>query len=253
MNQNLATLIPGHMLKLMMFQRSPGGHQFVLMARLANHPDLPSLDRALASVESAKLEGSLTTGEATLRFSNLNDAAAFHDYLNESQVAQYTAPQGFGPELVKGPGETCVFICHASENRLEARSLSGALNAAGIATFIDTDDIKADASFVARLNEALNSCTHFIALLSPISSKKKWPRHEVLSITSKVVDKEVSFFPIALGGYSTTDFRKDFITLAHISLRSSSGITDLIPQLVKDILSISKKPLLAELPKVAPE
>ena len=99
----------------------------------------------------------------------------------------------------------------------------------------------------------LNSCTHFIALLSPISAKKKWPRHEVLSITSKVVDKEVSFFPIALGGYSTTDFRKDFITLAHISLRSSSGITDLIPQLVKDILSISKKPLLAELPKVAPE
>ena len=240
MNQNLATLIPGHMLKLIMFQRSPGGYQFALKARLADHPDLPSLDCALASIESAKLEGSLTTSEATLRFSDVIDATAFDHYLNENQVAHYTAPQGFGPELIRGPSKTYVFICHASEDRLEARLLSGALNAAGIATFIDTDDIKADASFVARLNEALNSCTHFIALLSPISSKKKWPRHEVLSITSKIVDKDVSFFPIALGGYSTTDFRKDFITLAHIPLRSSSRVTELIPQLVSDILGISK-------------
>jgi hypothetical protein len=253
MKLNPVEIIPRAQLALIMFQRSPGGHQFVLKARpgCEGEPGLASLDQKLAAQPGLVVDSSLVGCGAKLVFHNRIDAQIFHDYLNENAVRQYIDPRGFGPEPVRGPNDVLVFVCHASEDKAAAEGIAKALNAVGIATFIDTDDIKADASFVSRINEALRECTHFIALLSPYSSDKKWPKHEVDSITSRVIGKEVSFLPIALSDYSVKDFRRNFMTLAHIPLRTCDCNSDLIPQLVSNILGLSRKSPLGELPEIA--
>lgn len=154
-------------------------------------------------------------------------------------------------EIAKQTAAPTVFVCHASEDKAVAIVLRDQLARNGIQTFIDTDDIRADASFVERINEGLVTCTHFLAVLSPIAVQKKWPRHEVHSITPRVVDGVVSFLPIALSGYTHADFRRDFATLAHIAIRTDVDIGALAVQLVNDILGVSRKPALGQVPAIA--
>jgi hypothetical protein len=173
--------------------------------------------------------------------------------MTDDRKTQTIAPLGIGPAVMRGPGETLVFICHASEDREVAVRLRDALARNGIDSFIDVDDIHPDASFVDRISRAIAGCTHFLAVISPTASRKKWPRHEINSITPRVVDQTVSFLPFGLHGYSHSDFRKDFALLAHIPLRvlepefsKESG-----QQLVSDILGLSRKPPLGEKPEIA--
>lgn len=173
--------------------------------------------------------------------------------MTDDRKTQTIAPLGFGPAVVRGPGETLVFICHASEDREVAVRLRDFLARSGIDSFIDVDDIHHDASFVDRLNWALTSCTHFLAVLSPTASRKKWPRQEIISITPRVIDREVSFIPFGLHGYSHSDFRKDFALLGHIPLRvlEAEFSNQTGQQLVSDILGLSRKPPLGEKPEIA--
>lgn len=170
--------------------------------------------------------------------------------MTTDKTTQFIEPVGFGPAPTRGPGETLVFVCHASEDRAVAKQLSDALLARGIATFIDVDDVR-DASFVAKINFALHECTHFVALLSPISAAKKWPRHEMQTITLRVVDGTVTLLPIALSGYTHAHFRKDFATLAHIPIRRYGNPEALSVQLINDIFGVTRKPALGEVPEVA--
>lgn len=154
-------------------------------------------------------------------------------------------------DIARQTAAPTVFVCHASEDKAIAIALRDQLARNGIDTFIDTDDIRADASFVERINKGLVICTHFLALLSPIAAQKKWPRHEVHSITPRVVDGVVSFLPIALSGYTHADFRRDFATLAHIAIRPCVDAQALAAQLVNDILDVSRKPALGQVPAIA--
>lgn len=173
--------------------------------------------------------------------------------MTDDRKTQTIAPIGFGPPVIRGPGETFVFICHASEDKEIAIRLRDSLSRSGIDSFIDTDDIHPDASFVDRINRAIVECTHFLAVISPTASRKKWPKHEITSITPRVVDQAVSFLPFGLHGYSHSDFRKDFALLAHIPLRvlDAEFSQEVGQQLVSDVLGLSRKPPLGEKPEVA--
>jgi hypothetical protein len=173
--------------------------------------------------------------------------------MTDDRKTQTITPIGIGPPVIRGPGETLVFICHASEDREVAVRLRNALAQSGIDSFIDMDDIPPDASFVDRINVAVAECTHFLAVISPAASRKKWPRNEIIAITSRVVDQTVSFLPFGLHGYSHSDFRRDFASLAHIPLRvlEPEFPQETGQQLVSDILGLSRKPPLGEKPEIA--
>jgi hypothetical protein len=173
--------------------------------------------------------------------------------MTDNPKTQTIAPIGIGLPVNRGPGETLAFICHASEDREVAIRLRNSLARSGIYSFIDVDDIHPDASFVDRINGAIAECTHFLAVISPTASRKKWPRHEINSITPRVVDQAVSFLPFGLHGYSHSDFRRDFALLAHIPLRvlDPEFSQETGQQVVSDILGLSRKPPLGQQPPIA--
>jgi hypothetical protein len=71
------------------------------------------------------------------------------------------------------------FICHASEDNDLARRLANDLHAAGIDTFFDEWEIAAGDSLRRKIDQGIESCTHFIVLLTPISLEKDWVNAEV--------------------------------------------------------------------------
>ena len=144
-----------------------------------------------------------------------------------------------------------VFISHASEDQTLAEQLARGLGASGIETFIDSDDITGDASFAAGINKALATCTHFVALLTPVAVSKPWVKHELLVITSRVVKGEVAFFALATHGYTATMFQKQFATLAHVPFKQFTDVKEILLQLVSDILALARKPANGPLPLVA--
>lgn len=71
------------------------------------------------------------------------------------------------------------FICHASEDKDLARRLANDLHAAGINTFFDEWEIRAGDSLRRKIDEGIESCTHFIVLLTPTSLEKPWVNAEL--------------------------------------------------------------------------
>jgi len=244
-----------------MFNRDPNTTQFAIRLKadiveaLKSDPNnaqvLQTLERFILEGYAVTATGSLLDEGLVLYFHSESAARQFRTKLDENRVTQSVWPSGFGPAKTIAPGETYVFISHASEDQVLAEQLARGLGASGIDTFIDSDDITGNTSFAARINQALVACTHFVALLTPVAASKHWVQHELLSITSRVVKREVAFFALATHGYNATMFQRQFATLAHVPLRQFTETTDVVPQLISDILGLARKPLNGPLPLVA--
>ncbi|WP_421298878.1 TIR domain-containing anti-phage reverse transcriptase [Aeromonas veronii] len=84
-----------------------------------------------------------------------------------------------------------VFICHASEDK-EAIvfPLEKALVAKGVKVFVDSSVIKWGDSLVDKINHGLRVSKFVIAVLSPASVNKAWPKKEINAIMSMEIKTE---------------------------------------------------------------
>lgn len=244
-----------------MFNRDPNSAQIAVRFKadvfeaLKTDPNsaqvAQTLERFILDEHAVTSTGSLLKEGLVLYFHTESSATEFRIKLDENRVTQSVWPVSFGPAKIIAPGETYVFISHASEDKALAEQLARGLGARGIDTFIDSDDITGDASFTAHINQALAACTHFVALLTPVAAGKPWVKHELLVITSRVVKGEVAFFALATQGYTATMFQNQFATLAHVRLQPFADVTEILPQLLSDVLALARKPPNGPLPLVA--
>jgi len=92
--------------------------------------------------------------------------------------------------------EARAFICHASEDKELARRIAIDLHAAGIDTFFDEWEIKAGESLRRKIDEGIETCTHFIVLLTPTSLGKSWVNAEMDAGFVKNVSGHSVFIPL---------------------------------------------------------
>lgn len=91
-----------------------------------------------------------------------------------------------------------VFLCHAWEDKASARKLAEDLLAAGIEVFFDEWEIGAGDSLRQKIDQGLESCTHFVALLTPISIRKAWVQAEMDAGFIRRLDGKSRFIPLRL-------------------------------------------------------
>lgn len=72
-----------------------------------------------------------------------------------------------------------VFISHSSTDKKFVRTLKDCLNANGIETFFDEDQLDLGDNLVSKLESALNETSHLVIILSPSSINSKWVKFEL--------------------------------------------------------------------------
>lgn len=130
------------------------------------------------------------------------------------------------------------FICHASEDRELAERLAKDFEASGVSTFYSDWEIGAGDSIRERIDEGLGNCTHFVALLTPQSIEKPWVRAEMDSAFVKRVDGECRFLPVRVG-LAVSEIPE---LLRGLNSPELSDYDTAAPQLIRDILGMTRKP-----------
>ena len=155
------------------------------------------------------------------------------------------------PNAEDGPAESAkqapkAFLCHATEDKPLARRVAGDLQTAGIETFFDEWEIQAGDSLRQKIDTGLAGCSHFIALLSPVSLQKPWVNAEMDGAFMRKLEGSCRFIalrsgiapaslpPLIRGSLSPSldDYERD------------------IKSLISDIYDISRKPPLGSSPPV---
>ena len=140
----------------------------------------------------------------------------------------------------------CAFLSYASEDRALANKIATDLQGRGIDTWWDGWEIGPGDSIVAKINEGLAGCTHFIVLLTPNSIHKPWVRSEMDAGFVRRVDGESVFIALR------HDLKAEALPPLLKSLNSPSigdRYDDDIRQLVHDIHGATRKPLLGKKPE----
>jgi TIR domain len=149
------------------------------------------------------------------------------------------------PRLPAGPPR--VFLSYAWEDRALAERLAMAFQANGIDTWWAGWSIGAGDSLRQKIDEGLADCTHFLALLTPVSIAKPWVNQEMDAGLVKKLDEETRFIAVRsnLPAGALPPLLKGML---------SPQIDDFdedVRQLVNDIHGISRKPLLGPSPLAA--
>ena len=94
-----------------------------------------------------------------------------------------------------------VFICHASEDKVEvALPLYEALAKREIKAFIDCFAIDWGDSLVSKINTALKKSRYVIAIVSDESVKKSWPMKELNTVlAAEISSEETKLLPLMVG------------------------------------------------------
>ena len=88
------------------------------------------------------------------------------------------------------------FLCHASEDKKIVRSIAEKCQENGIDTFLDEWEIGPGDSLRRKIEEGINGCTHFIALLTPISIRKDWVNEEIDAAFVQNIEGKCKFIPL---------------------------------------------------------
>lgn len=84
------------------------------------------------------------------------------------------------PEAGAGGAESRkVFLSHSSSDTAEVEVLRAALEARGIACFLDVLDLKAGDALAAALKDQVQEARAFVVALSPAAVSSKWVRQEI--------------------------------------------------------------------------
>lgn len=136
------------------------------------------------------------------------------------------------------------FLCHGSEDKVTVRRLAEDLMAAGIDVFFDEWEIRSGDSLRRKIDDGLGNCSHFVAVLSPISVTKPWVNAEMDAAFVRKMNSEVKFIALRLG-LPVGDL-PPLLQGSH-SPALDNYETDLA-SLVSDIHGISRKPPLGPKP-----
>jgi hypothetical protein len=129
-----------------------------------------------------------------------------------------------------------VFLSHANADRAVAQRLAESLMARGVEAFFDKWSIADGQSIRQRLEEGIESCTHFVVLLTPTSIQREWVKVEIDAAFTRAVEGHCKFIPLRMGldvaeltpflktrkSPELLDFERDVDSLA----RSIHGISD---------------------------
>jgi hypothetical protein len=136
------------------------------------------------------------------------------------------------------------FLCHGSEDKVTVRRLAEDLMAAGIDVFFHEWEIRSGDSLRRKIDGGLGKCSHFVAVLSPISVTKPWVNAEMDAAFVRKMNSEVKFIALRLG-LPVGDL-PPLLQGSH-SPALDNYETDLA-SLVSDIHGISRKPPLGPKP-----
>jgi hypothetical protein len=130
------------------------------------------------------------------------------------------------------------FVCHASEDKPTAERMATDLRKSGIETFLDKWEIRSGDSLRMKVDEGLGRCTHFIALLSPVSLSKPWVNAEIDAGFMRRINAQAAFIPVRLG----LDPKQLPPLLSGLFSPSIDDYASGIKTLIEDIHGIAKKP-----------
>lgn len=139
------------------------------------------------------------------------------------------------------------FLCHATEDKPTVERLARTLMASGINTFFDAWEIRAGDSLRRKIDEGIESCTHFIVVLSPTSIQKPWVNAELDAGFVADLSARVRLIPLRLG--LPVDQLPPLL-----SGRLSPSIDDFESasrDLIADILGVTNRPALGTVPAFA--
>lgn len=92
-----------------------------------------------------------------------------------------------------------VFVCHASEDKPNARIIAAHLRELGTDVWFDEWEIRIGDSIVQKINSALDIATHLIILLSKNSVSKPWVLREFsAALMRQLRDKSIMVLPVRL-------------------------------------------------------
>lgn len=122
-----------------------------------------------------------------------------------------------------------IFLSHASEDKPFVRRLEAALEAAGVETWVDHDDLHAGESFPKRLSAALAACDVLLLVWSQPASLSRWVEMEwsnALSLRKVIIPCVLDGTPLPplLDSISYANFR-DFETGLARVLRALRDLT----------------------------
>ncbi len=142
-----------------------------------------------------------------------------------------------------------VYLAHAFEDKEAlARPLANRLMENGIEPWFDEWEIRAGDSLLRKMEEGLDNCTHFLAVLTPTSLNKAWVQTEIDAGFIKAVGGKSKFIGVRCG-VAVDDLSPFLRTLHSPELRI--GNDDDISKLIADILGVSRKPPLGASPNMS--
>lgn len=162
-------------------------------------------------------------------------------------------PQGNGQRALEGPDEmrsgrprVHVFLSYASEDRELAGRIATALNAAGVQTWWAEWEIRSGESIRQRIEVGLETCTHFIVLLTPTSIVKPWVNQEIDAGLVRHLAGQAQFIPLR-SNLAATDMPG--LLQGMLSPEVDPATCD-IRQVVNDIYGIARRPPIGRIPEV---
>jgi hypothetical protein len=89
------------------------------------------------------------------------------------------------PSGTPGPRDVDVFICHASEDKLDvALPLFEALKKLDVSAWLDKYELTLGKSVFKTIEDGLRSCRFGVVILSPGFFAKRWPRRELAALAA---------------------------------------------------------------------
>ncbi len=120
-----------------------------------------------------------------------------------------------------------VFICHASEDKPNARAIATHLRELGTEVWFDEWEIRVGDSIVQKIAGALGVATHLVILLSQYSVSKPWVLKEFSSaLMRQLRDNSVTVLPIRLDESAVPPLLAD-IRYADARLDLAQALVDL--------------------------
>src|SRR5437867_13240136 len=83
------------------------------------------------------------------------------------------------------------FLSHNSSDKEVAREIAMFLAAENITVWFDEWQISAGDSIVAKIEEGLKDCSHFVILWSQNASTSSWVRRELRSVLARAIETGV--------------------------------------------------------------
>jgi len=139
-----------------------------------------------------------------------------------------------------------VYFAHASEDKAAARVIAEYLMANGIQVWFDEWEITAGDSLRRKMDEGLERCTHFVALLTETSLTKAWVNEEIDAGFVQRVERKSKFIPLRMGLALTA---LPPLLKGMLSPEIAPDNEPALQQLVSHIFGVTSKPPLGAKPR----